>query len=97
MTVLAVSSNDVAPGTLGFLVVAGMGLVLFFLFRSLSKQLRKVDDQARREQQDAAAASELGDAADVGQVGRGGAGAPGAYSRADHTGLDQSLEGKTRP
>jgi hypothetical protein len=98
VTVLAVSSKDVAPGTLGFLVVAGMGLVLFFLFRSMSKQLRRVDDQARSEQQAAAAASELGDAAGVGQVGRGGAaGATGAYGRADHAGLDQSLEGKTRP
>jgi hypothetical protein len=88
--VLAVSGNDVAPGTLGFLVVAGMGLVLFFLFRSMSKHLRKVDDQARREQETAAASNELG----------GGSGATGAYSRADHTGLagmDQSPEGKTRP
>ena len=55
MIVLAVSSNDVAPGTLGFLVVAGMGLVLFFLFRSMSKHLRKVNDQARREYEASAA------------------------------------------
>jgi hypothetical protein len=49
VTVLAASSNDVAPGTLGFLVVAGMGLALFFLFRSMSKHLRKVSDAAREE------------------------------------------------
>jgi hypothetical protein len=39
----AASSNDVAPGTLGFLVVFGMAVVLFFLFRSMSKHLRKVN------------------------------------------------------
>jgi hypothetical protein len=50
VTVLAVSSNDVAPGTLGFLVVAGMGLILFFLFRSMSRHLRKVNDQARNDE-----------------------------------------------
>jgi hypothetical protein len=39
----AASSNDVAPGTLGFLVVFGMAVLLFFLFRSMSKHLRKVN------------------------------------------------------
>lgn len=58
MIVLAVSGNDVAPGTLGFLVVAGMGLVLFFLFRSMSKHLRKVNDQARQEDEASAALSD---------------------------------------
>ena len=55
MIVLAASSNDVAPGTLGFLVVAGMGLGLYFLFRSMSKHLRKVNDQARQEDEASAA------------------------------------------
>jgi len=45
------------PGTLGFLVVFGMGVILFFVFRSMSKHLRKVNDAARR---DAMAASEAG-------------------------------------
>jgi hypothetical protein len=42
--VLAASStaSQVYPGLVGFLVVAGMGLALFFLFRSLNKQLHKV-------------------------------------------------------
>jgi hypothetical protein len=57
VTVLAVSSNTVAPGTLGFLVVAGMGVVLFFLFRSMSKHLRKVNDNARREEEAASTGS----------------------------------------
>jgi hypothetical protein len=34
--------SEVAPGVLGFLVVAGMAVVLFFLLRSLNKQLHKV-------------------------------------------------------
>jgi hypothetical protein len=48
---LAVSNNSVAPGTLGFLVVVGMAVLLVLLFRSMSKHLRKVNDQARREQE----------------------------------------------
>lgn len=44
MTVLAASSvaSQVYPGLAGFLVVAGMGLALYFLFRSLNKQLHKI-------------------------------------------------------
>ena len=47
MSVLA-SSSSLAdqPGTLGFLVVFGMAVVLFFLFRSMSKHLRKVSGSA---------------------------------------------------
>ena len=49
MTVLAASStaSQVYPGLVGFLVVAGMGLALYFLFRSLNKQLRKISPDAR--------------------------------------------------
>ncbi|HEY6276063.1 MAG TPA: hypothetical protein VIX86_06995 [Streptosporangiaceae bacterium] len=46
MTYLAAGSastlGNVVSGTLGFLIVAGMGLALFFLLRSMNKQLRKV-------------------------------------------------------
>ena len=38
----AAAANDVMPGILGFLVVAAMSLALFFLLRSMNKQLRKV-------------------------------------------------------
>ena len=34
--------NDVEPGVLGFLVVAGLGLALVFLLRSMNKQFRKI-------------------------------------------------------
>ena len=38
----APAADTVVTGVLGFLVVAGMGLALFFLLRSMNKQLRKV-------------------------------------------------------
>ena len=38
----APTASQVVPGVLGFLVVAGMGVILFFLLRSMNKQLRKV-------------------------------------------------------
>jgi hypothetical protein len=43
------------PGTLGFLVVFGMAIILYFVFRSMAKHLRKVNTAAA--QQEAAAAS----------------------------------------
>jgi hypothetical protein len=46
LTVLASAATpaagQVVTGVLGFLVVAGMGVALFFLLRSMNKQLRKV-------------------------------------------------------
>jgi hypothetical protein len=46
LTFLAAASNstlnDVEPGLLGFLVVAGLGVVLVFLFRSMNKQFKKL-------------------------------------------------------
>lgn len=50
MTILASSTpaaGQVVTGVLGFLVVAGMGLALFFLLRSMNKQLRKVVREPR--------------------------------------------------
>jgi len=41
------SSSSAAAGTLGFLVVAAMGVILVFLFRSMSKHLRKVSGNGR--------------------------------------------------
>jgi hypothetical protein len=45
VTVLAAGASvasQVEPGVLGFSIVAGIGVVLFFLLRSMNKQLRKV-------------------------------------------------------
>jgi hypothetical protein len=36
------SSDNVTPGVLGFLVVAGIGVALYFLLKSMSKQLKKI-------------------------------------------------------
>jgi len=51
LTVLASSSTpaagQVVTGVLGFLVVAGMGVALFFLLRSMNKHLRNVARQPR--------------------------------------------------
>jgi hypothetical protein len=40
------ASNDVAPGVLGFLVVAALGVALVFLLRSMNKQFRKITPTA---------------------------------------------------
>jgi len=47
VTGLAAAGGSAGPGTLGFLVVAGMGVVLVFLFRSMTKHLRKVSGNGR--------------------------------------------------
>jgi hypothetical protein len=51
VTVLAATStslaNEVAPGALGFLIVAGMAVALYFLIRSMNKQLAKVGADKR--------------------------------------------------
>jgi hypothetical protein len=56
VTVLAATSpsSSAQPGTLAFLVVFGMAVVLFFLFRSMTKHLRKVNAAARRNETSAA-------------------------------------------
>jgi hypothetical protein len=40
------ASDDVTPGVLGFLVVAAMGVALFFLLKSMNKQFRKIAPKA---------------------------------------------------
>jgi len=89
MHLAASAASQAAPGALGFLVVAGMGVALFLLFRSMTKHLRKVAVDPRQEP---AAASSTppggkpvgsrpadGGPADGGPAGGGGpaAGGPG--------------------
>jgi hypothetical protein len=52
VTSLAAASSSAfdQPGTLGFLVVFGLGIILFFLFRSMAKHLRRVNQAAATEQ-----------------------------------------------
>jgi hypothetical protein len=47
VNVLASLASQVVRGILGFLVVAGMALALFFLLRSMNKQLNKVAREPR--------------------------------------------------
>jgi hypothetical protein len=55
------------PGTLGFLVVFGMGAILYFVFRSMSRHLKKVNTAALAE-----AKLQAGTAADSsGDIDRG--------------------------
>jgi hypothetical protein len=37
------------PGTLAFLVIFGMAVILYFVFRSMARHLRKVNEAARIE------------------------------------------------
>jgi hypothetical protein len=67
------AASSAAPGAVGFLVVAGMGLAIFFLFRSMTKHLRKVNLAAENE---AAPPAKAGPPA--GPAGPGGA--PGRVS-----------------
>jgi hypothetical protein len=55
VTELAVSQGILdQPGTVAFLVIFGMSVILFFVFRSMSKHLRKIQMAARAEAEAAA-------------------------------------------
>jgi hypothetical protein len=55
VTVLAASQGILdQPGTVAFLVIFGMAVILIFLFRSMSKHLRKINMAARAEAEAAA-------------------------------------------
>ena len=79
LNMLAASSTSAfdQPGTLGFLVVAGMAVILVFLFRSMTKHLRKVKsgpfpsakDPARTGQASASAPSAVPDDGQPGSRG----------------------------
>ncbi len=54
MTGLAVSHGMLdQPGTVAFLVIFGMAVILFFVFRSMARHLRKVQMAARAEAEEA--------------------------------------------
>jgi hypothetical protein len=40
------ADSAIGPGLLGFLIVVALGLALVFLYRSLRKQLRRIDFDA---------------------------------------------------
>jgi hypothetical protein len=78
------------PGTLGFLVVFGMAVILYFVFRSMSRQLRKVRDAAALEQdqsgpgQDSDGGSPPGGLRPDSGNQRPGGSSPGAPTDSDH-------------
>jgi hypothetical protein len=41
--VRAIQDNKVSPGVLGFLIVAALGVATWFLIRSMTRQLHKID------------------------------------------------------
>jgi hypothetical protein len=88
LTVLASPATPVAgqvvTGVLGFLVVAGMGVALFFLLRSMNKQLRKVMREPRWRAE-----------AQGGQQATGEP--PAAQQPADQPGQDYSRNGTPQP
>lgn len=43
MTVLAINESSVTPGVLGFLVVAALGVTLYFLIRSMNKRIKRIE------------------------------------------------------
>jgi hypothetical protein len=43
ITVLAVNEDQVTPGVTAFLIVAALGVTLFFLVRSMNKQIRRIE------------------------------------------------------
>ena len=74
------AASQVVPGVLGFLVVAAMGVALFFLLRSMNKHLRKVAREPRWREE--AGGQEGVDGGDGGDGGDGPQDQPEAdYSR----------------
>jgi hypothetical protein len=43
MILLAVTENEVTPGVVAFLIVAALGVTLFFLVRSMNKQIGRIE------------------------------------------------------
>jgi hypothetical protein len=70
--------SNVEPGLLGFLVVAGIGIALVFLLRSMNKQFRKLGPPPEEEADGAGNGADTGAASDAGANADGGTKAEGA-------------------
>lgn len=65
--------NSVSPGLLGFIIVVIIGIATWFLARSMTKQLRKLDaDRPEKPEPEDQAEQDLGN-------GKGGAAPNGAH------------------
>jgi hypothetical protein len=60
------STDNVTPGVLGFLIVAGLGVALFFLLRSMNRQFRKITPAEPPGEADKAHAQAAGHASKAG-------------------------------
>jgi len=84
--VLAVSHGLLdQPGTVAFLVIFGMAVILFFVFRSMAKHLRKVNMAARAEAEAQARAAAKAEGGPGGAAGPGRAAGPGGAAGPDGT------------
>jgi hypothetical protein len=87
VTALAVSHGLLdQPGTVAFLVIFGMGVILFFVFRSMAKHLRKIQMAARDEAEAAARAEAEAAGGSEGSGAADGFGATGMTDGADANG-----------
>jgi len=63
--------SNVEPGLLGFLVVAGIGIALVFLLRSMNKQFRKIGPPPEESETDEAREDTSADGANAEGAKRG--------------------------
>ncbi|MFG1947919.1 hypothetical protein [Nonomuraea sp. NPDC048826] len=49
---MVLAAGEVSPGLLGFLVVAFLGFALYFLVKSMNKQMGKIEVPHERELED---------------------------------------------
>jgi hypothetical protein len=88
VTDLAVSRGLLdQPGTVAFLVIFGMAVILFFVFRSMAKHLRKIQMAARAEAEEAAKAQGAPGAGDDAEAAGSGAGGAVRDDRGRNRGL----------
>jgi hypothetical protein len=69
VTVLAASAIDPGPGVIAFLIVAAIGLALYFLIKSMNRQISKIQvpheaDLKKAERRDKRRQDDQGDADD---------------------------------
>ena len=95
MNALAVSQSLIdQPGTVAFLVIFGMGVILFFVFRSMAKHLRKIQMAARAEAEAEAKAAGKAQAGASGADAEGSAGGFGATGVTNGVGADGPSTGR---
>jgi hypothetical protein len=82
VNVLAVSAANAGPGVVAFLVVAAIGVALFFLIKSMNRNLNKIDlpheaDVRKAEQEERRAAREAAARKRAAEKADGASGEPG--------------------